>query len=202
MLKSVRLISIATIFLLAGCGGNEQPQTDGESLPDDGFESETAVNAPTENMSETTRPLTVDDIDRWQRGMQAELDAVEEAGEALREAETGDDTLSAMMAANDMSTLAAGASAAGVGEDRYRFIRSNLSEAVKYLTPLEQEMDTSQMPEAMVEQFEHNRQESLARLSGVVPPEVLEALRSRASDLRKQDADLAGARLRASGIGV
>src|SRR5688500_6624460 len=42
-------------------------------------------------------PVTVEDIDRWQRGMEAELAAVKRAGEKLKAARNSNDTLSAMM---------------------------------------------------------------------------------------------------------
>ena len=194
---AVVLLSI----LFTGCGGGDQPQAD------EGYPAEEEVSSPPNqptpqaDASAAATPLGPDDIERWQRGMEAELQAVREAEAALNQAQNSEDTLNAMMAANDMSTLEAGARAAGVSQDRYQFIRSNLSTAAGYLSPLEQEMDVSQMPPAMVEQFEQNRQTSLERMGDVLPPEVLEALRPRAAELRRQDVALTQARLRAVGMG-
>src|SRR5690606_1496714 len=122
--------------------------------------------------------------------------SVGEAEAELERSSTSEDTLSAMMAANDMSTLSAGAAAAGVDEDRYRFIRRTFSSAVGYLSPLELEMDVSEMPAEMVEQFEQARMTSLEQMSGVLPADVVETLREQAAELRQQDVGLAAARLR------
>jgi hypothetical protein len=61
------------------------------------------------------------------------VQAVRKAEESFSRARTSEDTLTGMMAANDMSTRAAGAEAAGVSEDRYQFIRTTFSSAVGYL---------------------------------------------------------------------
>jgi hypothetical protein len=62
-------------------------------------------------------------------------------------------------------------------------------------------MDVSQMSARMVEQFEQSRQASLDQMSNVLPSDVLEALRTRAAELRQQDRSLTGARLTAVGMG-
>lgn len=190
-----RVITLLVFAFIAGCGSDnaQSPDVDtmaGETSPD----IASAPNAPAEA---AYAPMSVEDIERWERGMQAELQAVREAEESLRTAETSEDTLNAMMAVNDMSTRAAGARAAGVSEDRYQFVRTTLSSAVKNLSPLDEEMDVSQMPEAMIEQFEQNRQLSLEQIRDVLPDDVLEALRTRASELRRQDIALISARLEA-----
>lgn len=198
----VHLLSITLLFtmLVAGCGSDETNSPSAETMADEGAsspEDSPALQTPKES---TSAPLTVEDIDRWQRGMEAELQAVQEAEESLSRAATSEDTLSAMMAANDMSTRAAGAQAAGVSEDRYQFIRTTFSSAVRYLSPLEDEMDVSQMSASMIEQFEKDRQASLDQMSNVLPADVLEALRTRAAELRQQDRSLTGARLTAVGM--
>ena len=76
--------------------------------------------------------------------MEGELMAVRAAAAKMQSARSGEDSLNAMMGVQEMSTLSAGAQAAGVDEERYKFIRSNLSAAVSYLTPPELEgMDTT-----------------------------------------------------------
>ena len=109
--------------------------------------------------------------------------------------------MNAMMAANDMSTLDAGAAAAGVSSERYKFIRSNLSSAAANLSPIEMEMPVKDMSPAMIEEMKKGREAALQRMSTDVPPDVIEALRPRAAALRKQDMELAGARLKAVGAG-
>ena len=145
--------------------------------------------------------LTVGDIDRWQRGMEAELAAVRDAGKQLKAAKTANDTMSAMMAANETSTRAAGAKAAGVDENRYNVIRSTLSSLAAYMAPIEMEMNVKDMPPEMVAQMKQGREQSLERASAGIPKDVLDALRPRAAELRKKDLTLTGERLKAAGMG-
>ena len=193
-------IILLSAAIIAGCGNNESASENEETMVEQPAE-DLAPDAQTSPES-TSAPLSVEDIDRWQRGMEAELQAVQEAEQSFNQAATSDDSLNAMMAANDMSTRSAGARAAGVSEDRYQFIRSTLSSAVKYMTPLEQEMDVSQMPESAIEQFEQSRQTSIDQMSDVLPDDVREALGARATELRRQDLQLTNARLAAVGMGL
>jgi len=144
-------------------------------------------------------PVTVEDIDRWQKGMEAELEAVKKAGADLKAAKNSNDTLSAMMAANDMSTRAAGAKAAGVDEERYQLIRNTLSSVVGQMAPIEQEMDVSKLPAASVAELKKGREAGLAQAAAGLSPELVEALKPRAAELRKQDLTLTGERLKAAG---
>jgi hypothetical protein len=191
--------------LAAGCGTKADDATD-EAAAEDTVSQEEAAVDPSSTPPEgepsgpsSSAPLSEADIDRWQRGMEAELKAVREAGAKLRSAKSGTDTVSAMFGANEMSTRDAGAKAAGVDGERYQFIRSTLSAAVGYMVPME--MDMSQMPASMVEEMKKGREASLARMGTELPPDVMEALRARAAALRKQDLALTGERLKASGIG-
>jgi hypothetical protein len=79
-------------------------------------------------------PLTKDDIGRWEKGMAGEMKTVQDAAAKMKAARTSEDTLNAMMGVQEMNTWAAGAQAAGLDEERYKFIRSNLSAVVGYLT--------------------------------------------------------------------
>lgn len=191
--------------LLAGCGKKDDAATDEAATEDTVSQEESAADpASTPPAAEpagpsSSAPLATADIDRWQRGMEAELKAVREAGAKLKSAKTGNDTVSAMFAANDMSTRDAGAKAAGVDPERYQFIRTTLSSAAGYLAPME--MDTTGMPASMLEEMKKGRESSLARMSTELPPDVMNALRPRAAALRKQDLTLTGERLKASGIG-
>jgi hypothetical protein len=159
--------------------------------------SAAATPAPANN---TPASLTAEDIDRWKKGMDAELEAVKKAGADLKAAKTGNDTLSAVMAANDMSTRAAGAKAAGVDDERYQLIRSTLSSVVGQMAPIEQEMDVSKLPATAVAELKKSREAGLAQATAELSPELVEALKPRAAELRKQDLTLTGERLKASGV--
>jgi len=203
-----RAAALAALSLLVACGGRKDADANAdssavaeESADSASAEAATATSsAPAPAAPSSSRPLEVEDVDRWKRGMDAELVAVREAGTKLRTAKTGNDTVSAMMEANDMGTRDAGAKAAGVDPERYQFIRSTLQAASAYLSPLEQEWPTlKDMPASMVEELKKGRETGLARMSTDVPPAVIEALRPRAGELRKQSLTLVGERMKAIG---
>lgn len=204
-LRSLRrtLPALAVAALVAGCGKDRKA----DDSSDTATQADTAAAAPApaaqtsaaSTSSGAPAPLAVEDIDRWQRGMEAELQAVQDAGQRLKRARTGADSLEAVGGALDMATRAAGARAAGVDEARYGFIQSTLSSIVGQMAPLEQEMDVSQMPPAMVAEMKKNREQALARVSEGQPAALLDALRPRAAALRKLDMTLAGQRIKAAG---
>jgi hypothetical protein len=201
----VRLLAAATV--VAGCARSDKSDTAStDSTP---AASDSAASAPTtaaapsasSSAANTAASLTADDIDRWQKGMDAELEAVKKAGADLAAAKTSNDSLSAIMAANEMGTLAAGAKGAGVDEKRYQLIRTTLSPLVGELAPIEQQMDVSKLPAAAVAQLKKSREASAAQATAGLSPELVEALEPRAAALRKQSMALTGERLKAAGQG-
>ena len=198
------LVMPLVALLAVGCGG-ESDEADTAEATEAGDTTANADAAPPSSgepydPQAAEKSMTVEDIDRWARGMEGELEAVREAGRKLKAAKSGTDSLNAIMAANDMSTRAAGARAAGVAEDRYGLINSTLSSVVRYMAPLEAEMNVSQMPAEMVTAMKQNRDSAFARVSAPFPPAVVEAPRPRAEALRKQELALTGERLRAAGM--
>ncbi|HEX6537300.1 MAG TPA: hypothetical protein VF041_22150 [Gemmatimonadaceae bacterium] len=202
---------LCVALFAAGCGGqHDAPATDSTASAEqdttsttDQDTASTAAATPTASTPQpgasTSAPITVDDIDRWQLGMAAEMDAVKAAAAKLASAKTGEDTVNAMFDATDMGTREEGAKAAGVDEERYQFIRTTLSSAVSQLTPIEQELNVAQMPKSMVDEMKKNREAAVARMSADIPPDVMAALRPRAVMLRKQDLTLSAARLKEMG---
>ena len=197
----VRLVAAATV--VAACSRSEQAGTvDSSAAAADTTASASAAPPAAANPNDNTAAsLTADDIDRWQKGMDAKLEAVKKAGADLAAAKTSSDTMSAMMAANDMSTRAAGAKAAGVDEERYQLIRTTLSSVVGQMAPIELQMDVSKMPAAAVAELKKSREAGLAQATAELSPALVEALKPRAAALRKQDLTLTAERLKASGIG-
>jgi hypothetical protein len=194
----------ASSALSCGKKADDTSSADAASGANDAAESSTDTAAlspaPAPSASSSSAPLTAADVQRWERGMEGELKAVQAAGAKMKSARTGEDSLNAMMGVQEMSTVAAGARAAGVDEERYKFIRSNLSAVVSYLTPPELEgMDTTKMPQSMRDEFRTGREAQLKRMANEVPPDVVEVLRPRASELRKKDMELTGARLKGAG---
>jgi hypothetical protein len=194
-----KLITAALIasIVFTGCS-RETPERDEQLSEEDVTElapaspPAPAVPAQTTNESE----MSVEDIDRWQRGMEAELKATQAAAAKLAEAKDDNAKLEALHGATEMGTIDAGAEAAGVDLDRYRRIRNTISNAVSQLSPLEMEMDVSQMPPEMVEQMTQARAAGVTQLEKELPADVLEALKTRAAELRKLDKTLVGERLK------
>jgi hypothetical protein len=194
---------VAAVLSLA-CGRSDAAND--EAGASAGSPADTAAPAPNTPASATSAssdvasaPLTTADIDRWARGMLGELDAVKEAVARLKSATSGEDTLSAMMAAQEMSTLEAGARAAGVDRERYNVIRSNLSAATAYLAPEVGGIDTTMLSPAQRTEMRQMNAEQLKQMEASVPADVVEALRPRAAALRKQDLELVGERLKGAG---
>jgi hypothetical protein len=195
------LACVLTLTLTA-CGGGESGSDETVPPADDAAEAEApspAAEAPPA-ASPTTAPVTVEDIERWRKGMAAELEAVRAAGARLKEATTNEDTLSAMMAVQEMATQEAGAKAAGIDLERYKFIRSELSAATTYLTPHLGGIDTTMLSPAMRDELRQSNEAQLKQMEERVPPTVIEELRPRAEALRKQNLELVGTRLRSAGM--
>lgn len=195
----------AALIVTAGCGAKDKNGDAGDSAvveadtaSVEGAPSQATATPPAQS---TSAPLTVADIERWQRGMEAELRAVQDASGKMKSAKNAEDTAKVIYSVNDMSTRDAGASAAGLDPERYQFVRTTLSSAVAQLSPLEMEMKIDQMPASMVEELKKGRITALERMADKVPAEVVEALRPSAAALRKQDMTLTGERLKAAGIG-
>lgn len=204
-------VSVLAAALLVGCGTRrpDAAADDTAAAQEDTTaaqaDSIAAAPAPQGASAQTAgtasnAPIALADLERWQRGIAAELQAVQEAGAKLHDAKTAEDSVNAMFAANEMGTRAAGAKAAGVDEERYQFIRTTLSSAVAQMTPLESEMNVKDMPPAMLEEMKKGREAALARMSDEIPADVMDALRQHATELRKRDMDLVAARLKATGV--
>ena len=189
------------VAMLVACGRKDTSRTDSADAADPADTvAEASATTPAPSSSPTTAPLAGDDIDRWQRGMAAELEAVHEAAAKLKSARTSEDTLSAMMAMHDIATAATGAKAAGVDEERYKLIRSDLSAAAGYLAPQIGGLDTTMLSAAQREEMRQGNEAQLKAMEDRVAPPVVEALRPRAAELRKQDLELVAARLKGSGM--
>ena len=204
-----RLLSQVTVGLLTAalyaCGGTSDSKSTPDAAADnvaaeDAAADSGAASAPAPATDAGQAPLTVADIDRWDAGMAGELEAVHAATARLKEAKTGDDTVTAMMSFQDMATAAAGAKAAGVDEERYKLIRSNLSAAASYLAPSIGGVDTTNLSPAQRDEMRQENQAQLEQMKGMVPAEVVAALTPRAAELRTRDLELVAARLKGAGM--
>ena len=192
---------LITATLILGCADKDVEKTPEDTSPASAEESPPAtseVQAAAGNPVST--PVTADDIARWEKGIAGELKAVQEAGAKLKTARSGEDTLTAMMGVQEMNTTAAGAQAAGLEQERYKFVRSNLSAVVGYLTPSLGGIDTTMLSQAQRDELRKGNEAQLQRIQTDVPAEVIEAIRPRAAELRKKDMELVGARLKGAGM--
>ncbi len=173
-----------TIFLAAavvfGCG--KKADTSAANSNAAPIFEEVASPASTSNADPPSgnpiaAPLTKDDIGRWEKGL---------AGE--------------MMAVQEMTTMAAGAQAAGIDQERYQFVRGNLSAVVGYLTPQLGGIDPTMLTPAQRDEMRKGNEAQLQRMQESVPADVVEALKPRAVELRKKDLELVGARLKSAGM--
>jgi len=202
--RSISLV-VLSLVAVAACGHSRDAATDSTAAATDSTPPATApstsaaVTPASSSAASTDAPITVADIDAWQKGMTAELTAVQDAGTARQNAKNATDTLNAMFGANDMSTRPAGAKGAGMSEARYQYVSNKLSSIVGNLSPIEAEMNMKDMPESFRKQMQQSREQSATQEMAGMAPDVQAALRARAADLRKQSLELAGARLRAAG---
>lgn len=198
-MPALRSFSFLTLLALAtACAGKHEAADTTATSTETPAAAPAAAPAPAPT-SAANAPLTVADIDRWQKGMDAELKAVQDAAVKLHDARSGDDTVTAVFATNETSTLPAGAKGAGVDEERYKFIRSTLSTVAGEMSPIANEMSTKDMPAQMVARLQQGRDQALARSTATMAPDVVAALKPRAAALRKQDLELTAARLKAAG---
>jgi hypothetical protein len=195
-------LGLLTVLLFAGCGGGAgKDETHDEAVADAAGDARApAPDAAGQSGTPSSAPLSVEDIERWEKGMAAELAAVQEAGAKLKSAKTGEDTLSALMGVQEMTTTPAGARAAGLDEERYSAVRSDLSTATAYLTPHLGGIDTTMLSPAQREEMRQMNAAQLKQLEGRVSAEVVEALRPKAEVLRKKALELTGARLKGAGM--
>ena len=184
------------VAALCGCGTHDAKPDPGPQAA--GSADTAAAEAAPADAGQ--QPVTVADIDRWDKGMAAELEAVHAAAARLKAAKTADDTMTAMTGTQDMNTLEAGAQAAGVDRERYNLIRSTLSEAASYLAPSVGGVDTTGLSPDQRAELRSGNAAQLDQMKDRVPPEVLSALTPRAPQLRKKDLELVAARLKAAGM--
>jgi hypothetical protein len=182
----------ALALTLTACGGGDSDTDEGAPAAEaaDTAASEAPQVSEAAPSAGTVAPVTVAEIEGWKKGMSAELELVRAAGTKLKEAKTADDTLSAMMGLQEMATWEAGAKAAGLDVERYKFVSSELSAAVSYLTPQLGGIDTTILSPAQRQELRESNAAQLKQMEERVPAEVVEALRPRAAELRKQNLEL------------
>lgn len=115
---SALVAALLALPLIASCGGGEADSADTDTAVTTDTAGATTPGAGAA-AEPADRPLAVADIEAYERGLRAELEAVNKAIKDKAAAKPSTATPSAMMAAMDQQTVDAGARAAGVSVDRY-----------------------------------------------------------------------------------
>ena len=154
-----RALPVALSVLLlaaAACGGTDQPADESVDTTAAGAGSTASPDLATGSSADAAAPLTSDDIDRYDRGLRAELQAMRDAKTHLTDARTGMDSVQALAEAGNVDE--AGARGAGVSVDRYRVLEERLGGALarRVMGPGMQQMaasiDTSDIANMPAEQ--------------------------------------------------
>ena len=121
--------ALAACALLAACagGGVAADDTAAADTSSGGTAATAAADAPA---SEADAPLGEADLDAYARALEAEVALLRTAVERRAQAKTGEDTLSAMLAATESETVPAAARQAGLDADRYRRLDDAFGRAV------------------------------------------------------------------------
>ena len=199
------LLALALALPLACGKGDDAERTAGDSAADvdDGAGAESAAvtdssssgaaTAAADAPNPVTAPVTAEDFDRYERGLAAEIAAVRKAIEDRRAAKSSTDSLTAQFAALESGTKDAGARAAGLSVDRYRYLDQELGATIsaRVMSPamLKNMPDSSTLKDIPAEQRDQarkNMQEMRAAFSDSathrrIPPELQAAFRARAS---------------------
>ena len=197
--------ALLALTLAACSAGGDESAADGSAdsaataaAADTGAATE--VPAGTQVMNGSGSPMTPDDVERYARGLDAELAAVQEAGRRMAQAKSGTDTLEVLGALQESATTDAGAKAAGVDVERYRQMRNAIGSAARALAPMEAEFPAEMLTTEMRAELQKGRDATLAQVAPLVPAATLEVIRPRAEAMRKRELELAGARLKAAGM--
>ena len=113
-MKRIWMVTALVVAVFGGaCGGSNETH-----------EASTA-NAPArDGKDDKTVAFTAADLDQFERGLRAEIDAVKAAQKRAASATTAQERGEAMQAQWESATIPAGAEASGLSDDRYRDVRS------------------------------------------------------------------------------
>ena len=165
MTRTWMAAALTVVLFAVGCGG------DG---PNDEAARESAPAAQDES---TQSGFTEADLDKFERGLRKEIDAVKAAQEKAASAATAQERGEAIQAQWETATMPLGAEASGLSESRYREIREGVN---RVFTTLDFQ-DKIDGPLSI--DLERADPQTKARVGGDafadLPPEAATALRAR-----------------------
>jgi hypothetical protein len=171
------MVALMALLAVAGCGGGSDSSSDGSSDTAAAAEQEAAPQEQASEVqqaaSEESGPmiLSEQDLDRYRKGRNAEIDDVKKKIAALDAARSETDTLNALGAlTNDEERTKAGASAAGMSVTDYERMTSAVDEVLganSVSAMLKKNMagaDTASLPEDARAQVRENMAQADAGL--------------------------------------
>ena len=114
MKRTSRIATVAVVLFGVACGGNNS--------------SEEASRASEPVGQDDSKPVafTEADLDKFERGLRKEIDAVKAAQKQVASASTAQERGEAMQAQWETATIPLGAEASGLSEARYRDVRDGV----------------------------------------------------------------------------
>ena len=167
--------ALALVLLIAAtaCGGSEDENSNEQVV------EETSANSAVAQGDAAAAPLTVADIEAYERGMQKEKQILEEL---VRKAEnTRDDQqqLELMMQAMEDQTMDDGAQAAGISLERYKELRNRLDQVLG-------SSSLSIMGSALRQQAKLSDAQIDTMAAQGTPPERIEEMRKSIRQMQEQ----------------
>lgn len=205
----VPLVLSLLVPALVGCGGSK-PAAESDAAAEASAEAPAAQPAPAAPSESRSTQLTVADLDAYEKGVQAQIDAVRKSSERLKTAKTADDTLSAIGDALPANTEQIGAQAAGMDVERWKVIsgqidavlQAHAGSAMMAQMASPQAMDTASLPPDQrarvrenLKQAQDQMAQQTAQAYGSLPPDLVAAFKARAPHLDSLRLRLAGAQM-------
>jgi hypothetical protein len=165
MKRTCMVVALTLGLFGVACGGNSPN------------EEATRANAPAGEGDSKQLAFTEADLDKFERGLRREVDAVKAAQEKAASASTPQERAATIQAQWETATIPLGAEAAGLSEPRYREVRDGVD---RVFTTLDFQ---GKIDGPLSIDLERADAETKARVSGdafaEIPPEAATALRAR-----------------------
>jgi hypothetical protein len=118
-------VIVVALSIAVGCGSNETSSAAGEPSP--------AAVAQAPAAGSAAAAITDADLAAYERGIRKEIEAVRAAQQAAASATTAQERAQAAQAQWEDATMPQGAAASGLGEERYRAVRTAVHDVLRTL---------------------------------------------------------------------
>jgi hypothetical protein len=132
MISNIRIshfvLALAVGITATACGGSDDEETAQEQAAEEAPPQ--SATSPQPDPSTGSVPLTMADIEAYERGMQKEKQILEELVTKVASAKNDQEKLNLMMQAMEDQTVDDGAQAAGMSVDRYKDLRNRMDQVL------------------------------------------------------------------------